>query len=128
MGCRLEKGERMKKQFIVFYNDDGLIKSIGIWQRMNSTGKRFLIEFIDYEEMIVICNTNSHIETRYKSRIIENCKWIDAEEIKNSKHAFIQLPWPRGSLLSPDLRETGQGGLAATPTGVKIARQLAQEG
>ena len=32
-----------------------------------------------------------------------------------------------GSLLSPDLRETGQGGLAATPTGVKIARQLAQE-
>ena len=33
-----------------------------------------------------------------------------------------------GSLLSPDLRETGQGGLAATPTGVKIARQLAQEG
>ena len=31
------------------------------------------------------------------------------------------------SLLSPDLRETGQGGLAATPTGVKIARQLAQE-
>ena len=81
----------MKKQFIVFYNDDGLIKSIGIWQRMNSTGERFLIEFIDYEEMIVICNTNSHIETRYKSRIIENCKWIDAEEIKNSKHAFIQL-------------------------------------
>ena len=33
-----------------------------------------------------------------------------------------------GSLLSPDLRETGQGGLAATPTGVRIARQLAQEG
>ena len=32
-----------------------------------------------------------------------------------------------GSLLSPDLRETGQGGLAATPTGVKIAHQLAQE-
>ena len=32
-----------------------------------------------------------------------------------------------GSLLSPDLRETGQGGLAATPTGVKIARRLAQE-
>ena len=32
-----------------------------------------------------------------------------------------------GSLLSPDLRETGQGGLAATPTGVRIARQLAQE-
>ena len=27
-----------------------------------------------------------------------------------------------GSLLSPDLRETGQGGLAATPTGVKIAQ------
>ena len=33
-----------------------------------------------------------------------------------------------GSLLSPDLRETGQGGLAATPTGVKIAQSLAQEG
>ena len=33
-----------------------------------------------------------------------------------------------GSLLSPDLRETGQGGLAATPTGVKIAQRLAQEG
>ena len=33
-----------------------------------------------------------------------------------------------GSLLSPDLRETGQGGLAATPTGVKIAQHLAQEG
>ena len=32
-----------------------------------------------------------------------------------------------GSLLSPDLRETGQGGLAATPTGVKIAQRLAQE-
>ena len=33
-----------------------------------------------------------------------------------------------GSLLSPDLRETGQGGLAATPTGVTIAQRLAQEG
>ena len=33
-----------------------------------------------------------------------------------------------GSLLSPDLRETGRGGLAATPTGVKIAQRLAQEG
>ncbi len=32
-----------------------------------------------------------------------------------------------GSLLSPDLRETGQGGLAATPTGVEIARKLAHE-
>lgn len=32
-----------------------------------------------------------------------------------------------GSLLSPDLRETGQGGLAATPTGVRIAKQLAAE-
>ena len=36
---------------------------------------------------------------------------------------------PRGQSALPDLRETGQGGgLAATPTGVKIARQLAQEG
>lgn len=32
-----------------------------------------------------------------------------------------------GSLLSPDLRETGQGGLAATPTGVSIAQRLARE-
>ena len=32
-----------------------------------------------------------------------------------------------GSLLSPDLRETGQGGLAATPTGIRIAEQLAEE-
>ena len=32
-----------------------------------------------------------------------------------------------GSLLSPDLRETGQGGLAATPTGIRIAEQLAAE-
>ena len=32
-----------------------------------------------------------------------------------------------GSLLSPDLRETGQGGLAATPTGVRIAERLAEE-
>ena len=31
-----------------------------------------------------------------------------------------------GSLLSPDLRETGQGGLAATPTGVRIAERLAE--
>ena len=33
-----------------------------------------------------------------------------------------------GSLLSPDLRETGQGGLAATPTGVCIAQTLAERG
>ena len=33
-----------------------------------------------------------------------------------------------GSLLSPDLRETGQGGLAATPTGVRIAQALAEQG
>ena len=33
-----------------------------------------------------------------------------------------------GSLLSPDLRETGQGGLAATPTGVCIAPTLAERG
>ena len=33
-----------------------------------------------------------------------------------------------GSLLSPDLRETGQGGLAATPTGVRIAQTLAEQG
>ena len=33
-----------------------------------------------------------------------------------------------GSLLSPDLRETGQGGLAATPTGVRIAQSLAEQG
>jgi len=32
-----------------------------------------------------------------------------------------------GSLLSPDLRETGQGGLAATPTGVRIAQHLAAQ-
>ena len=32
-----------------------------------------------------------------------------------------------GSLLSPDLRETGQGGLAATPTGVRIAQTLAEQ-
>ena len=32
-----------------------------------------------------------------------------------------------GSLLSPDLRETGQGGLAATPTGVRIAERLTEE-
>ena len=32
-----------------------------------------------------------------------------------------------GSLLSPDLRETGQGGLAATPTGVRIAERLAED-
>ena len=32
-----------------------------------------------------------------------------------------------GRSLPPDLRETGQGGLAATPTGVKIAQRLAQE-
>ena len=32
-----------------------------------------------------------------------------------------------GSLLSPDLRETGQGGLAATPTGVRIAQRLAAQ-
>lgn len=31
-----------------------------------------------------------------------------------------------GSLLSPDLRETGVGGLAATPTGKAIARRLAE--
>ena len=33
-----------------------------------------------------------------------------------------------GSLLSPDLRETGQGGLAATPTGARIAQTLAEQG
>ena len=33
-----------------------------------------------------------------------------------------------GSLLSPDLRETGQGGLAATPTGICIAQTLAEQG
>ena len=33
-----------------------------------------------------------------------------------------------GSLLSPALRETGQGGLAATPTGVRIAQTLAEQG
>ena len=33
-----------------------------------------------------------------------------------------------GSLLSPDLRETGQGGLAATPNGVRIAQTLAEQG
>ena len=33
-----------------------------------------------------------------------------------------------GSLLSPDLRETGQGGLAATPTGLRIAQTLAEQG
>ena len=33
-----------------------------------------------------------------------------------------------GSLLSPDLRETGQGGLAATPTGLRIAQALAEQG
>ena len=32
-----------------------------------------------------------------------------------------------GRQLSPDLRETGQGGLAATPTGRAIARRLAAE-
>jgi L-serine dehydratase len=31
-----------------------------------------------------------------------------------------------GALLSPDLRETGLGGLAATPTGRAIAARLAE--
>ena len=33
-----------------------------------------------------------------------------------------------GAQLSPDLRETGLGGLAATPTGQAIAQRLAEEG
>ncbi len=37
-------------------------------------------------------------------------------------------PWAAWAVCSPDLRETGQGGPCRHPTGVKIARQLAQEG
>lgn len=81
----------MKKQFIVFYNEDGLINNIGIWQKMNEKGNRMLIEFIDYSEMLVVCSVNRHIETRYKKRVVEQCVWMDTDEVLKSNHQFIQL-------------------------------------
>ena len=81
----------MRKKFIVFYDENGLIKNIGIWQRMNGKGNRMLIEFIDYWEMMVACNTNSHIDTRYKNRIVEQCAWMNTDDVFKSDHIFVEL-------------------------------------
>lgn len=81
----------MKKKFIVFYNEEGLIKNIGIWQKMNSTGKRAMVEFIDYLDMLCACNLHRTLETRYRNRVVENCVWMDMEELYKSKHIFVEL-------------------------------------
>lgn len=81
----------MRKKYIVFYDEDGLINQIGIWQKMSANGKRMMIEFIDYIDMLIICNFGGGIDTRYKSRIIENCRWMSTEEVLKSKHSFVEL-------------------------------------
>lgn len=81
----------MRKKYVIFYDDDGLINQVGILQRMSNNGKRIMVEFIDYMEMLIICNIGGGIDTRYKSRIRENCKWMDTREVFNSKHSFVEL-------------------------------------
>lgn len=81
----------MRKKFVVFYSDNGLIKSIGIWQKMSNTGKRAMIEFIDYLDMLCACNMHRPLETRYKSRIVENCVWMDVDKLFKSNHIFLEL-------------------------------------
>lgn len=81
----------MRKKFIIFYSDDGLVNSVGIWQRMSNNGKRMMIEFIDYFEMLLICNCGGFIDTRYKSRVVENCRWLNTEDVLKSKHSFVEL-------------------------------------
>lgn len=81
----------MRKKFIIFYSDNELIKSIGIWQKMSNNGKRALVEFIDYFDMLCACNLRRPLDTRYKSRVVENCVWMDLEELHKSKHSFVEL-------------------------------------
>ena len=81
----------MKKKFIVFYNEKGLIKSIGIWQKMSNNGKRAMIEFIDYLDMLCACNMHRPLDTRYKSRIVENCVWMDVDKLFKSNHICLEL-------------------------------------
>ena len=81
----------MRKKFVIFYSDNKTIKSIGIWQRMSNNGKKAMIEYIDYLDMLIACQQGNHLETRYKSRIVENCVWMDMEELRKSNHSFLEL-------------------------------------
>lgn len=81
----------MRKKFIIFYSDNGFIKSIGIWQKMSNNGKRAMIEYIDYLDMLCACNLHRPLETRYKERVVENCVWMDMEELRKSNHSFLEF-------------------------------------
>lgn len=80
----------MRKRFVIFYSDNK-IKSIGILQRMSNNGKKIMIEYIDYLDMLIACQQGNHLETRYKSRAINNCVWMDMEELRKSNHSFVEL-------------------------------------
>ncbi len=97
----------MKKKFIVFYNEKGLIKNIGIWQKMSNNGKRAMIEFIDYLDMLCACNMYRNLETRYRNRVVENCVWMDMEELYKSKHIFVELrdeQWLKDAFIESEQR------------------------
>ncbi len=81
----------MRKKFVIFYSDNKTIKSIGIWQRMSNNGKKAMIEYIDYLDMLIACQQGNHLETRYKSRVVKNCVWMDVEELYKSYHCFLAL-------------------------------------
>lgn len=86
-----EREDVMRKKFVIFYSKNGLIEKIGIWQKMSNNGKRAMIEFVDYLDMLIACDSGKHIDTRYKSRVVENCVWLDMEDLHNSKHSFVAL-------------------------------------
>ena len=81
----------MRKKFVIFYSDNKTIKSIGIWQRKSNNGKKAMIEYIDYLDMLIACQQGNHLETRYKSRVVKNCVWMDVEELYKSYHCFLEL-------------------------------------
>lgn len=87
----LEERREMRKKFVIFYSDNEIIKSIGIWQKMSNNGKRAMIEYIDYLDMLYACMLNRELETRYKNRVVENCVWMDVEELYKSNHGFLEL-------------------------------------
>ena len=48
-----EREDVMRKKFVIFYSKNGLIEKIGIWQKMSNNGKRAMIEFVDYLDMLI---------------------------------------------------------------------------
>ena len=100
--------------------------------------------FIDMDGVLVEWREDQTAKDTYRKGYFENLRpysnvvgAVNAVSCANMALAGVDYAIPCdevidamgrvGSLLSPDLRETGQGGLAATPTGVRIAERLAEE-